>query len=140
MTADPNPNELPAVLEQLRQADPTLLRSMLTAFVQAVMSADAHSVCSAEFGSRCPDRTNRAQDADPGHRLFPCRPSVCPDPTQRGCARNPRDGRVGVAGPTGGHLVLSGHSLPMAHADVGVTPLKVRRWDRGIFGGRSAVG
>src|SRR6478609_8112420 len=59
MTADPNPNDLPAVLEQLQQADPDLLRSMLTAFVQALMSADADVACGAEFGTRSPDRTNR---------------------------------------------------------------------------------
>src|SRR6478609_726133 len=59
MTADPNPNDLPVVLEQLQQADPDLLRSMLTAFVQALMSADADVACGAEFGTRSPDRTNR---------------------------------------------------------------------------------
>src|SRR3954469_15083322 len=59
MTAEPNPNDLPAVLEQLQRADPDLLRSMLTAFVQALMSADADSVCGAEYGTRSPDRTNR---------------------------------------------------------------------------------
>ena len=59
MTADPNPNDLPAVLEQLQQAEPDLLRSMLTAFVQALMSADADAVCGAEYGSRSPERTNR---------------------------------------------------------------------------------
>src|SRR3954451_34715 len=59
MTADPNPNDLPVVLEQLQQADPDLLRSMLTAFVQALMSADADTVCSAEYGSRSPDRVNQ---------------------------------------------------------------------------------
>ena len=59
MTADPNPNDLPVVLEQLQQADPDLLRSMLTAFVQALMSADADSVCGAEFGTRSPDRVNQ---------------------------------------------------------------------------------
>jgi putative transposase len=59
MTVTPNPNDLPAVLEQLQQAEPDVLRSMLTAFVQALMSADADTACGAEFGSRSPDRTNR---------------------------------------------------------------------------------
>ncbi len=59
MTAEPNPNDLPAVLDQLRQAEPDLLRSMLTAFVQALMGADADALCGAEFGTRSPDRTNR---------------------------------------------------------------------------------
>ena len=59
MTVTPNPNDLPAVLEQLQQAEPDLLRSMLSAFVQALMSADADAQCGAEYGSRGPDRTNR---------------------------------------------------------------------------------
>jgi putative transposase len=59
MTATPNPNDLAAVVDQLQQAEPDLLRSMLTAFVQALMSADADAVCGAEFGTRSPDRTNR---------------------------------------------------------------------------------
>jgi len=59
MTVTPNPNDLPAVLEQLQQAEPDLLRSMLTAFVQALMSAEADAQCGAEYGSRRPDRTNR---------------------------------------------------------------------------------
>ena len=41
MTANLNPFDVPAVLEQLQHAEPDLLRSMLTAFVQALMSADA---------------------------------------------------------------------------------------------------
>jgi putative transposase len=59
MTVTPNPNDLPAVLDQLQRADPDLLRSMLTTFVQALMSADADAVCGAEFGARSADRTNR---------------------------------------------------------------------------------
>ena len=43
------------MLEQLQQAEPDLLRSMLTAFVQALMSADADAAC----GARTPERTNR---------------------------------------------------------------------------------
>ncbi|GAA3719052.1 hypothetical protein GCM10022204_43960 [Microlunatus aurantiacus] len=59
MTADPNPNDLSVVLEQLQRADPDLLRSMLTAFVQALTSADADTACGAEFGTRSPDRVNQ---------------------------------------------------------------------------------
>jgi putative transposase len=59
MTANPNPIDLPALLEaHLQRAEPDLLRSMLTAFVQALMSADADAVCGADFGTRSPDRTN----------------------------------------------------------------------------------
>ena len=59
MTANPNPIHVPAVLDQLQQAEPDLLRSLLTAFVQALMSADADAACGAEFGVRSPERTNR---------------------------------------------------------------------------------
>src|SRR5688572_22216433 len=60
MTANPNPIDLPALLEShLQRAEPDLLRSMLTMFVQALMSAEADAACGAEFGSRSPDRTNR---------------------------------------------------------------------------------
>jgi transposase-like protein len=59
MTVESDSNDLPAVLDQLRQAEPDLLRSMLTAFVQALMGADADALCGAEFGTRSPDRTNR---------------------------------------------------------------------------------
>jgi putative transposase len=42
MTANPNPIDLPALLEvQLQRAEPDLLRSMLSGFVQALMSAEA---------------------------------------------------------------------------------------------------
>jgi len=58
MTAEPNPSDLPAVLDQLQRAEPDLLRSMLTAFVQALMNADADAACGAEYGTRSPDRTN----------------------------------------------------------------------------------
>jgi len=59
MTANPNPIDAPAVLEYLQQAEPDLLRSMLAAFVQALMGADADAQCGAEYGARSPDRTNQ---------------------------------------------------------------------------------
>jgi putative transposase len=60
MTANPNPIDLPALLEaHLQQAEPDLLRSMLTSFVQALMSADADAVCGADYRTRSSDRTNR---------------------------------------------------------------------------------
>jgi putative transposase len=86
MTVTPNPNDLPAVLEQLQQAEPDLLRSMLSAFVQALMSADADAACGAEFGARTADRTNRrncyrSRDGTPG----PARSSW----RSRSCGRAP---------------------------------------------------
>ena len=59
MTAEPHPDDLCAVLKQLQQAEPDLLRSMLTACVQALMSADVDAASGAEYGVRSPDRTNR---------------------------------------------------------------------------------
>jgi putative transposase len=60
MTADPNSIDLTGLLEtHLQQAEPDLLRSMLTNFVQALMSAEADAVCGADYGTRTPDRTNR---------------------------------------------------------------------------------
>src|SRR5215216_5609434 len=44
--------------EQLSQASPDLLRAMLQAFAEALMSADADAVCGAGYGQRNPDRTN----------------------------------------------------------------------------------
>src|SRR3954447_9695052 len=60
MTADPNSIDLPALLEaRLQRAEPDLLRSMLSMFVQALMSAEADAVCGADYGSRSPERVNR---------------------------------------------------------------------------------
>jgi putative transposase len=42
MTVDPNSIDLPAFMaEHLQRAEPDLLRSMLSSFVQALMSAEA---------------------------------------------------------------------------------------------------
>src|SRR4051794_8946944 len=59
MTVDPNSIDLPAFMaEHLARAEPDLLRSMLSTFVQALMSAEADSVCGAGYGERSPERTN----------------------------------------------------------------------------------
>jgi transposase-like protein len=44
--------------EQLAQASPDLLRQLLTTFINTLMSAEADSVCGAEYGVRSPDRVN----------------------------------------------------------------------------------
>jgi len=44
--------------DQLADASPDLLRSMLSTFIQALMSAEADSVCGADFGERSPERVN----------------------------------------------------------------------------------
>jgi len=58
MTATPS-IDLPAwMAEQLSQASPDLLRSMIQTFAEALMSADADAVCGAGYGQRSPDRSN----------------------------------------------------------------------------------
>jgi transposase-like protein len=44
--------------EQLAQASPDLLRSMLATFINTLMSAEADAVCGAGYGQRSDDRTN----------------------------------------------------------------------------------
>jgi transposase-like protein len=44
--------------DQLASASPDLLRSMLTTFVNALMSAEADAVCGAPYGMPSPDRVN----------------------------------------------------------------------------------
>ena len=58
MTATPS-IELPGwMAEQLSQASPDLLRSMIQTFAEALMSADADAICGASYGQRSPDRRN----------------------------------------------------------------------------------
>jgi len=45
--------------KQLEQAHPDLLRAMVKEFAEALMSADADSVCGAGYGERSPERVNR---------------------------------------------------------------------------------
>jgi putative transposase len=55
MTANPNPIDLPALLDShLQRAELDLLRPMLTMLVQALMSADADAACGSEFGQPQP--------------------------------------------------------------------------------------
>ena len=59
MTVDPNSIDLPAFLaEHLQRAEPDLLRSMLSTFVAALMSAEADAICGAPYGERSSERTN----------------------------------------------------------------------------------
>jgi Transposase, Mutator family len=44
--------------DQLASASPDLLRSMLTTFINALMSAEADAVCGAPYGTPGPDRLN----------------------------------------------------------------------------------
>lgn len=58
MTANPIIDPSAFLDEQLAQASPDLMRELLTTFVNALLSAQADSVCGAEYGTRSPDRTN----------------------------------------------------------------------------------
>jgi putative transposase len=59
MTANPHSIDLSTlVAEHLQRAEPDLLRSMLSSFIQALMSAEADAVCGAAYGVRSVERTN----------------------------------------------------------------------------------
>ena len=45
--------------EQLAQASPDLMRDLLSTFVNTLLSAQADSVCGAEYGTRSAERSNR---------------------------------------------------------------------------------
>ena len=59
MTAVPSIDPARFLHEELAQASPDLMRELLTTFVNALLSAQADSVCGAEYGTRSEDRTNR---------------------------------------------------------------------------------
>jgi transposase-like protein len=44
--------------EHLASASPDLLRSMLTTFINTLMSAEADAVCGAAYGESSPERTD----------------------------------------------------------------------------------
>jgi putative transposase len=54
------PCPLPArfLHEHLASASPDLLRSMLTTFVNTLMSAEADAICGAPYGTSSPERSN----------------------------------------------------------------------------------
>ena len=53
--------------DQLESASPDLLRSLLTTFIDALMSAEADAVCGAGYGERSSDRARcSARRSRPG--------------------------------------------------------------------------
>ncbi len=69
MTATPSIDVSGWLEEQLAQASPDLLRSMVQSFAEALMSAEADAVCGAGYGERSTERTNsrngyRSRDFD----------------------------------------------------------------------------
>ena len=59
MTVKPSIDPARLLEEQLAQASPDLLRQMLQVFINTLLSADADSVCGAEYGTVSAERTNR---------------------------------------------------------------------------------
>ena len=59
MTVGPSIDPARFLKEELAEASPDLLRELLTTFVNALLSAQADSVCGAEYGARSQDRVNR---------------------------------------------------------------------------------
>jgi putative transposase len=58
MTAPSSIDPLRFLDEQLAAASPDLLRSMLTTFINTLMSAEADAVCGAGYGQSSPERVN----------------------------------------------------------------------------------
>jgi len=58
MAAKPSIDPARFLHDQLASASPDLLRSLLTTFVDALMSAEADAVCGAPYGMPSPDRMN----------------------------------------------------------------------------------
>jgi putative transposase len=56
MAAKPSIDPARLLEEQLESASPDLLRSLLSTFIQALMSADADVVCGASYGTSSPER------------------------------------------------------------------------------------
>ena len=58
MTAPSSIDPVSFLHDQLASASPDLLRSMLTTFVNTLMSAEADAICGARYGMPSPDRVN----------------------------------------------------------------------------------
>ena len=59
MTAGPSIDPEQFLQEQLLQASPDLMRDLLGTFINALLSAQADSVCGAEYGVRSRDQSKR---------------------------------------------------------------------------------
>src|SRR3954466_3718515 len=58
MAAKPSIDPARLLHDQLAAASPDLLRSLLSTFIDALMSADADAMCGAAYGTSSPDRAN----------------------------------------------------------------------------------
>lgn len=59
MTASPSIDPEQFLHDQLAQASPDLMRELLGTFINSLLSAQADSVCGADYGTRTTERTNR---------------------------------------------------------------------------------
>ena len=59
MTANPSIDPARFLHEELAQASPDLMRELLGTFINTLLSAQADTVCGAEYGTRSPERVNR---------------------------------------------------------------------------------
>ena len=59
MTATPSIDPDVFLQEHLAQASPDLMRELLSTFINALLSAQADTVCGADYGARSLERTNR---------------------------------------------------------------------------------
>ena len=84
MTAETNLDMSGWMHEQLEQASPDLLRSMVQMFAEALMGAQADAICGAEFGERSPDRGTPATGTGPAPGIRGPARSTCRSPS---CAR-----------------------------------------------------
>ena len=76
--------------QQIEHGDPDLLRSMVKTMAETLMSAEADTLCGADYGTRSEDRTNRRN----GYRRRPLSNVRSGTPLSLGSAR-PRTGRLG---------------------------------------------
>jgi transposase-like protein len=59
MATGPQINPAQFLADQLASASPDLLRTMLSAFIDTLMSAEADAICGAPYGTPSPDRINQ---------------------------------------------------------------------------------
>jgi putative transposase len=58
--AAPTMDALAWLRRQLEDADPDLLRSMVSTFAETLMNAEVNAICNASYGERTPERTTPA--------------------------------------------------------------------------------
>jgi hypothetical protein len=117
MAAKPSIDPAQFLHEQLATASPDLLREMLASFIGALMSAEAETLCGAEYGERSPDRVNVRNGYR--HSDFDTMSSLISDgPTGRRCTLRPsrrRNRRRGHRGHR--HLVQAARADPNGAAE-----------------------